>query len=79
MLQAVAVATERDTLLNLFFYSLPAVTMVHHVRYVVILVANMVELQDSMIIYPTLLALQSLLVLQELLSIALQLLFGAGH
>ncbi len=44
-----------------------------------ILVTNVVKLQDSMVIYTALLALQSLLVLQELLSIALQLLFGGGH
>lgn len=41
----------------------------------------MVELKDAMIIQPTLLALQSLLVLQKLLSIFIDTFFGVnpGH
>jgi hypothetical protein len=38
----------------------------------------MVELKDTVIIQPTLLALQSLLVLQKLLSILIDTLFVAG-
>jgi hypothetical protein len=44
----------------------------------VILVANMMELKDSMIIYPTLLALQSLLVLQQLVSILIDAFLGVS-
>jgi hypothetical protein len=38
----------------------------------------MMELKDTMIIQPTLLALQSLLVLQKLLSILIDTFFGVG-
>jgi len=44
-----------------------------------VLIAQVVELQDSMVGYTTLLALQSLLVLQKLLSILLQCVLVTGH
>jgi hypothetical protein len=44
-----------------------------------VLVANMVKLKDTMIIQPTVLAIQSLLVLKKLLSIALEFFFGTWH
>ena len=44
-----------------------------------VLIAQVVELQDSMVGYTTLFALQSLLVLQELLSILLQCVLVTGH
>ena len=55
--------------------------MVHHVRYIVILVSKVVKLKDAVIIQPTLLALQSLLVLQKLLSILVDTFLGLapGH
>jgi hypothetical protein len=45
----------------------------------VILVTNVVELKDTMILYATLLAGQSLFVLQELVAILLKLWLGSGH
>jgi hypothetical protein len=42
--KAVAVATEWDALFNLLLYPAPAVTMIHHVGYVPIFVANVVKL-----------------------------------
>jgi hypothetical protein len=55
--------------------------MVHHAGDIVILVSNVVEFKDTMIIQPTLLALQSLLVLQKLLSILIDTFFSSvpGH
>jgi hypothetical protein len=55
--------------------------MVHHAGDVVILVTYVVELKNTMVIQPTLLALQSLLVLQKLLSIFVDTFFGIspGH
>jgi hypothetical protein len=55
--------------------------MVYHAGDIVILVTYMVELKDTMIIQPTLLALQSLLVLQKLLSILIDTFFSSapGH
>ncbi len=55
--------------------------MVYHAGDVVILVSKVVELKDTMIIQPTLLALQSLLVLQKLLSIFIDTFFSSapGH
>ncbi len=50
--------------------------MVHHAGDVIVLVTYVVELKDTMIIQPTLLALQSLLVLQKLLSILIDAFFG---
>jgi hypothetical protein len=44
-----------------------------------VLVTHVVELKDTMIIQPTVLAIQSLLVLKKLLSIALELFFGSWH
>jgi hypothetical protein len=44
-----------------------------------VLVTNVVKLKDTMIIQPTVLAIQSLLVLKKLLSIALELFFGGWH
>jgi hypothetical protein len=52
--------------------------MVHHAGDVVILVTYVVELKDTMIIQPTLLALQSLLVLQKLLSILIDTFFSSA-
>jgi hypothetical protein len=42
--EAVAVAAERDTLLNLLLYPAPAITMIHHVGYVPVFIANVVKL-----------------------------------
>jgi hypothetical protein len=55
--------------------------MVYHAGDIVILVTYVVELKDTMIIQPTLLALQSLLVVQKLLSILINTFFGLtpGH
>lgn len=55
--------------------------MVHHTGDVVILVSYVVEFKDAVIIQPTLLALQSLLVLQKLLSILIDTFLGLtpGH
>ena len=55
--------------------------MVHHAGDVVILVSNVVKLKDTVIIQPTLLALQSLLVFQKLLSILVDTFLGLapGH
>jgi hypothetical protein len=44
-----------------------------------VLVTNMVKLKDTMIIHPTVLAIQSLLVLKKLLSIALEYFLGSWH
>jgi hypothetical protein len=44
-----------------------------------VLVTNVVKLKDTMIIQPTVLAIQSLLVLKKLLSIALEMIFGSWH
>ncbi len=79
--KSVAVAAKRDTLTDLFLYPAPGVTMVDHAGDIVILVSNVVELKDTMIIQPTLLALQSLLVLQKFLSIFIDAFFGLapGH
>jgi hypothetical protein len=44
-----------------------------------VLVTNVVKFKDTMIIQPTVPAIQSLLVLKKLLSIALELFFGSWH
>jgi len=44
-----------------------------------VLVTNMVKFKDTMIFQSTVLAVQSLLVLKKLLSIALELFFGSWH
>jgi hypothetical protein len=55
--------------------------MVHHAGDIVILVSNVVKLKDTVILQPTLLALQSLFVLQKLLSILVDTFLGLtpGH
>jgi hypothetical protein len=45
----------------------------------VILITNVVKLKDTMIVYATLLAGQSLFVLQKLISILLKFWLGSGH
>jgi enamine deaminase RidA (YjgF/YER057c/UK114 family) len=50
--------------------------MVHHAGNVVLFIPYMVKLKDTMIIQPTLIASQSLLVLQKLLSILVDALLG---
>jgi len=52
--------------------------MVHHAGDIVILVTYVMELKDTMIIQPALLALQSLLVLQQLLSILIDAFLGVS-
>jgi len=42
--KTVAVAAERDAFADLFLYSAPGITMVHHVGDIVIFVSNMMEL-----------------------------------
>jgi hypothetical protein len=44
-----------------------------------VLLTNMVKFKDAMIIQPTVLAVQSLLVFKKLLSIALEFFFGSWH
>jgi hypothetical protein len=44
-----------------------------------VLLANMVKLKDTMIVQPTVLAVQSLLVLKKLLPIALEFFLGSWH
>jgi hypothetical protein len=44
-----------------------------------VFVTSVVKLKDTMIIQPAVLAIQSLLVLKKLLSIALELFFGSWH
>jgi hypothetical protein len=44
-----------------------------------VFVTNVVKLKDTMIIQPTVLAIQSLLVLKKLLSIALEYFLGSWH
>ena len=44
-----------------------------------ILITNVVKLKDTMIVYATFLAGQSLFVLQELVAFFLKLLLGSGH
>jgi hypothetical protein len=44
-----------------------------------VLLANVVKLKDAMIFQPTVLAVQSLLVLKKLLSIALEYFFRSWH
>ena len=75
------VAAKRNTLLNFLLDPAPGVAMVYHAGDIVILVTYVVELKDTMIIQPTLLALQSLLVVQKLLSILINTFFGLtpGH
>ncbi len=55
--------------------------MVHHAGDVIVLVTYVVKLKDTMIIQSTLFALQSLFVLQKLLSIFIDAFFGLapGH
>jgi len=42
--KTVAVAAERDAFADLFLYSAPGITMVHHAGNIVILVSNVVKL-----------------------------------
>jgi hypothetical protein len=44
-----------------------------------VLVSNVMELKDTMIAQPTVLTIQSLLVLKKLLSIALEMIFRSWH
>jgi hypothetical protein len=55
--------------------------VIDHIGDIVILITNVVKLKDAVIIQPTLLALQSLLVLQKLLSILVDAFLGIspGH
>ena len=73
-----AITAEWDALLNLLLYPAPGVTMVHHAWDIVIFVTYMVKLKNTVIIQPTLLALQSLLVLQKLLSIFIDTFLGVS-
>ena len=76
MFKSVAVAAERDTFLDLCFYPAPGIAMIHHGGDIIVLVTYVVELKDTMIIQPTLLALQSLFVFQKLLSILVDTFFS---
>jgi len=73
-----AITAERNALLNFLLNAFPSVTVIHHAGDIVILVSNVMELKDTVIIQPTLLALQSLLVVQKLLSIFIDTFFGSS-
>jgi hypothetical protein len=81
VLQAVAVAAKRNAFIDFFFNSFPRKSLGYHLGYVIVLIPNMVKLKDAMVIQPTVLALQSLLVLQKFLSILIDTFLGLtpGH
>ena len=79
MSKPVAITAQWNTFLYFFFDAAPAVSVVNHIWYVMVFVTNVVELKDTMIIQPAVFAVQSLFVLKELLSIALEFFFGSWH
>ena len=76
VLQAVAVTAEWDAFLDLFFYPVPGVASAYHVWDIAILLFNVVELKNAIITQAARLTLQSLFVLQKLLSILVDTFFG---